>query len=137
MSAIAAQEDPQTLAYQAYTGLANVYKENGSAPDLVNKLNTAVELIQQAKVARTKGDLTLATQLEEQARTQLTEVIGQIPAAQRDADLAAANTMLTATLLIPISVSLSTLIFYAALRTRREYERLKLYEMEIIEKNKA
>ena len=137
ISTIAAQQDPQTLAYQAYTGLAYVYKENGQAPDLLNKLNTAVDLVEQAKVARSRGDLTLAAQLEDQAGTQLTEVISQTPTAQRDADLTAANAVLTAILLIPISVAVSTLIFYVALRTWRGYERLKLYEMEIVEKEKA
>ena len=113
-----------------------MYKENGEAPALLNKLNAAVDLIQQARVALSRGDPTLAAQLQNQARTQLTEVIDQIPVAQRDADLAAANAMLTAILLIPISVGISTFIFYSALRTWRGYERLKLYEMEILEKKK-
>jgi uncharacterized membrane protein len=44
--------------------------------------------------------------------------------------------VLTVTLLIPVSVAVSTLIFYIALRTRRGYEKLKLYEMEIVEKRR-
>ena len=137
ISETAAQGDPQSLAYQAYTGLANVYSKNGAAPDLLDKLNSAVDLIQRSKVAQDKGDSTLAAQLNEQARTQLTEVINQIPQAQQNANLAASNTMLTTILLIPISTAIATFIFYVAVRTWRGYERLKLYEMEIVEKEKA
>ena len=117
--------------------MADVYKRGGEAPDLVAKLNTAIDLIQQAQIKRNSGDGAGAAALEEQARTQITEVIGNIPAAQQDADRVNANRTLAMILLIPISVVVSTFIFYVALRTWRTYERLKLYEMTIIEKKKT
>jgi len=137
VSIIGAQEDARSLAFQAFTGLADVYKRGGEAPDLVAKLNTAIDLIQQAQIKRNSGDGAGAAALEEQARTQITEVIGNIPAAQQDADRVNANRTLAMILLIPISVVVSTFIFYVALRTWRTYERLKLYEMTIIEKKKT
>ena len=137
VSIIRAQEGAQSLAFQAFTGLADVYKRGGEAPDLVAKINTAIDLIQQAQIKRNSGDGARASALEEQARTQITEVIGKTPAAQQDADRVNANRTLTTILLIPISVAVSTFIFYFALRTWRTYEKLKLYEMTIIEKKKT
>jgi len=137
VSIIGAQEDTQSLAFQAFTGLADVYKRGGEAPDLVAKLNTAIDLIQQAQINRNNGDSAGAAALEEQARTQITEVIGKISAAQQDTDRVNANRTLTTILLIPISVAVSTFIFYFALRTWRTYEKLKLYEMTIVEKRKT
>jgi hypothetical protein len=134
---ISAQEDVQSLAFQAFTGLADVYKRGGEAPDLVAKLNMAIDLIQQAQMKRNAGDGAGAAALDEEARTQLTKVISEIPAAQQDADRATANRTLTTILLIPISVVISTFIFYVALRTWRGYEKLRFYEMEIVEKKKA
>jgi hypothetical protein len=137
VSIIGAQQDAGSLAFQAFTGLADVYKRGGEAPDLVGKVNAAIDLIQQAQIKRNSGDGAGAAALEDQARTQITEVIGKIPAAQRAADRAAQSRTLTAMLLIPLSVVASTFIFYFALRTWRTYERLKLYEMTIIEKKKT
>ena len=137
LSIIRAQEDVQSLAFQAFTGVADVYKRGGEAPDLVAKLNIAIDLIQQAQMKRNTGDGAGGAALEEEARTRVTKIIGEIPAAQQDADRATANRTLTTILLIPISVVISTFIFYVALRTWRGYERLRLYEMKIVEKKKA
>jgi hypothetical protein len=137
VSIIGAQQDAQSLAFQAFTGLTDVYKRGGEAPDLVAKLNTAIDLIQQAQMKRNSGDDAQAAALEEKARTQITEVIGKIPATQQVADRAAQSRTLTVILLIPASVVVSTFIFYGALRTWRAYQRLKLYEMTIIEKKKT
>jgi hypothetical protein len=137
LSVIRAQEDAQSLAFQAFTGLADVYKRGGEAPDLVAKLNIAIDLIQQAQMKRNTGDGAGTAALDEEARTRLSKIISEIPVAQQDADRLTANRTLTTILLIPISVVISTFIFYVALRTWREYERLRLYEMKIVEKKKA
>jgi len=137
VSIICAQESAPSLTFQAFTGLADIYKRGGEAPDLVAKLNTAIDLIQQAQMKRNGGDDTQAAALDIEARTQITEVIGNIPAAEQTADRAAHSSTLAVILLIPVSVVVSTFIFYVALRTWRAYGRLKLYEMTIIEKKKA
>ena len=137
LSIIRAQEDVHSLVFQAFTGLVDVYKRGGEAPDLVARLNIAIDLIQQAQMKRNAGDVAGATALDEKARTQVTKVISEIPGAQQDADRATANRTLTTILLIPISVVISTFIFYVVLWTWRGYERLRLYEMEIVEKKKA
>ena len=137
ISIIGAQVDPRSLAFQAFTGLADVYKRGGEAPDLVAKLNTAITLIQQAQMKRNTGDEVGAAALENQARTEIAEVIEKIPAAQQATDRANETRSLTAILLIPMSVAVSSFIFFVALRTWRTYERLKLHEMRIIEKTQA
>jgi hypothetical protein len=127
----------RSLPFQAFTGLADVYKRGGTAPDLVAKLNAAINLIQQAQIKWNSGDGAGAAALEEQARTQMTAVIGKVPVAQQDADRVPQSRTFTMLLLIPIFVIVSTFIFYVALRTWRTYEKLKLYEMTIIEKKET
>jgi len=103
---------------------------------LVAKLNVALDLMQNATLRRLEGDQTNAARFEDQARSTLTEIMNQAPEAQQRAE--SESSMRTLFLLpwIPAVVLLSTFLFYAALRTWRWYEKMKLFEMEILEKKK-
>jgi len=131
------QADIGSIAFQAFTGLADVYSRGGQAPDLVARLNAAISLDDQAKVKRENGDLAGATSLDSQARAEIAQVISATPAALQNADRVSTTTIITAIVLIPISVIVSTFVFYVALRTWKVYDRLRLYEMRIIEKKEA
>ena len=129
-----ASTDPTTLSYQAFSQLKKVYRSGGQAPDLLARLNLALSSIQDARVKRALGDITAANKLEEDARSTVQSVLSAIPAAQEKADRDSATRTATAVALIPIIVVLSTFVFYATLRTWRYYEKMKLYEMRIVEK---
>lgn len=131
------QADVGSIAFQAFTGLADVYNRGGQAPDLVARLNVAINLADQAKVKRENGDLAGAASLDSQARAEIAEVISATPAALQNADRFSTTRTITAIVLIPISVIASTFVFYVALRTWKAYDRLRLYEMRIIEKKEA
>jgi hypothetical protein len=128
------QEDVQSSVFQAYLGLANVYSRGGQSPDLVARLNAAIGLAEQAKIKRENGDSIGAASLENQAEAEITNVLSEIPAAQQNATQAASTRTITAAALVPVSVIVSTFVFYVVLRTWRAYERRQLYEMRIIEK---
>lgn len=129
-----ASTNPVDLSYQAFAQLAAVYRSGGQAPDLVAKLNSAMNTIQDARIKRTQGDVTDAIRLENQAASAIKDVLSAIPAAKENS--ARDTSVRTATVIgvISIVVLLSTFIFYATLRTWRYYEKLKLYEMRIVEK---
>jgi hypothetical protein len=126
--------DLTASSYQAFSQLAQVYQSGGTAPDLVAKLNVAIAQIQEARIVRAQGNGTGAAKLEEQARSTIVEVENAIPVAQANAQEESATRALFVIASIPVVVILSTLIFYAALRTLRWYERAKLFEMRIVEK---
>jgi hypothetical protein len=121
-------------SYEVFNQLAGVYKSGGVAPDLVAKLNLALTQIHQAHVKRNQGDATGAAMLEDQARSALADIQKAIPARQQEAERKSTTRALLVMASIPIVVILSTLVFYAALRTWRWYEKAKLFEMRIVEK---
>jgi len=127
-------EDPTGSARQAFAQLAGIYRSGGNAPELVAKLNVALELIQEARSKRLDRDQVSALALEEKARVAISEVLGEIPAAQEKAQRESTNRTLMVLLYVPAVVALSTFIFYVALRTGRWYEKTKLFEMRIVEK---
>lgn len=127
-------DDPTALARQAFGDLASIYRSGGSAPELVAKLNVALELIQEARSKRLSGDEAGALALEEKARVAISEVLSEIPAAQEKAQRESTNKAFTVILYVPVVVALSTFVFYAALKTWRWYEKTKLFEMRIVEK---
>ena len=127
-------EDPSDLARQAFTQLAGIYRSDGNAPELVAKLNVALELIQEARSRKLDGDEAGALALEEKARAAISEVLSEIPVAQERAQRESTQRTLTVLLSVPVVVALSTFIFYAGLRTWRWYEKTKLFEMRIVEK---
>ena len=130
--------DPTTLSYLAFNQLQAIYRSGGNAPDLVAKLNLAIGLIQEARIKRTQGDLADAANLEDNARTVIQSVLTAIPAAQMEAIHNSFDTQVTVVALIAATVISSTLLFYAFLRTWFYFEKMKLYEMRIVEKeNKA
>jgi len=130
-------QDLTASSFQAFNQLAQVYKSGGTAPDLVAKLNAAVAQIQVARIMRAQGNGTGAAKLEEEAQSTITEVENAIPTAQRVAQQESAARTLLVIASIPVVVIVSTLIFYAALRTWRWYEKAKLFEMRIVEKKKT
>jgi hypothetical protein len=129
-----ASSNPVDLSYQAFTQLASVYRSGGQAPDLVAKLNSALGMIQDARIRRAQGDLTDANKLEDEAGSTIQSILAAIPTAQEKAARDSTIRTITIVTLIPVVVALSTFIFYATLRTWRSYERMKLYEMRIVEK---
>jgi len=112
--------------------LFNVYQSGGQAPDLLAKLNAALELIQAAGNDRVQGNLTGAAVLEMQARLILKEVEQGSPAAQEQALESTRNKTYAVIASVPIAVIISTVAFYYGLRVWRLYEKKKLFEMEII-----
>jgi hypothetical protein len=127
-------EDVQSSVIRAYLSLVDVYGKGGEAPDLVAKLNAAINLAEQANIKRENGDAVGAASLDNQAEAEITKVMSEIPAAQQSADQVSSMRTITAVALVPVSVIVSTSAFYIVLRTWRTRERRKLYEMRIIEK---
>jgi hypothetical protein len=129
--------DLTSSSFQAFNQLQQVYEIRGTAPDLVAKLNVAIAQIQEAKILRAQGNDTGAAKLEQQARSTITEVENAVPAARLKAQQESTSRILFVIASIPVFVIVSTLIFYAALRTWRWYEKAKLFEMRIVEKKKT
>lgn len=129
-------DDVQSNVFRAYTGLADVYARGAQTPDLVARLNAAINLTEQAKIRRENGDLVGAASLDSQAEAEVTGVLNEIPAAQQNAIQVSSMRTMTAILLDPIIVIVSTFLFYVVLRSWRAYERRRLYEMRIIEKTR-
>jgi len=126
------QQDLTSASEHAFVGLFNVYQSGGQAPDLLAKLNAALELIQAAGDDRVQGNLTGAAVLEMQARLILKEVEQGSPAAQEQALESTRNKTYAVIASVPIAVIISTVAFYYGLRVWRLYEKKKLFEMEII-----
>ena len=142
MSALTPRAETQNsnltvLSYQAFNEVAQVYQSGGTAPGLITELNVALTQIQQAKLLRAAGNVTGASQLEEQALATMKDVEGKTPEAQLKAQQSATNRTLLIILSIPAVVIVSTSAFYAGLRTWRVYEKTKLFEMKIVENRKT
>jgi len=129
-------EELTDLARQAFSQIAGIYRSGGSAPELVAELNSALELIREARYRRLGGDESGALVLEEQARLALSDIVDKIPAAQQKAQHEATIRTIMVIVYVPVVVALSTFIFYVALRTWRWYEKSRLFEMRIVEKKK-
>jgi len=127
--------DTVALSYQAYGEIAAIYRSGGRAPDLVAKLNTALEMLHSAQLKSAEGDDQGATALENQARTLLNQVIAEVPLAQQQAKQEVVSQTLSLLLIIPVTAIVSTLAFYVALSTFRWYEKMKLFELRIVEKD--
>jgi hypothetical protein len=122
------------LARQAFSQIAIVYGLGGEAPDLVARLNFALDLLQEANLKRTTGDEPSAVALETQAHEVILDVMRAIPAAQERAQKQAASKTWTVLASVPAVVALSVFVFYLALKRWRSYERTRLLEMRIVEK---
>jgi hypothetical protein len=121
-----------TLSYQAFDQLATVYRSGGSAPSLLSGFNSALALIEAARVERTRGNTANALALEDQARSIIQRISSQIPAAQQQA---AQQSYLKLQIFVvsgAMVVALLTLVFYGSIRVWRWYEKEKLFEMRII-----
>jgi hypothetical protein len=97
-------------------------------------LNLALSMLQDARVKRAQGDTSDSNRLEDQAKSIIQSVLGAIPAVQEQAIRDSNAKTLTIIASIPVVVIASTFIFYAILRTWRYYEKMKFYEMRIVEK---
>jgi hypothetical protein len=124
--------DVTTLSYQAFDQLAAVYRSGGSAPPLVSRLNSALSLMEAARIERAQGNASNASALEGQARSIIEQLSNQIPAAQQQAvqesDLRVQIVIGGAVFVI----GLLTFCFYGSLRIWRWYEKEKLFEMRIL-----
>ena len=129
-------EDLTALTREVFSQISEVYRSGGQAPELVAKLNAALDLIQQARLRLSEGDETGAARLEQQARVEISDIMNEIPAAREKAQRDSAAKTLQIVGSIPLVVALSTCIFYAGLRTWRRYDKTKLFEMRIVEKKK-
>ncbi|HKM51502.1 MAG TPA: hypothetical protein VJZ75_10030 [Candidatus Bathyarchaeia archaeon] len=126
--------DSLTVAkLQAFTKLAIVYSSGGQAPALVDELNKALNLVQEAKIAESNGNATEATNFENQARSLISDVLARAPLAQLQAQHEAFNRVLFLVASIPVVVVISTATFYLGLRTWTWYEKMKFLEMKIVE----
>ena len=121
-----------TLSYQAFDQLAQVYRSGGTAPNLVTQLNTALALIEEARVKRAQGDAGGAIGMENQARTIIGQVSSGISVAQQEAVHNSTSRAQTTTVEAVLVVSVSTAGFYASLLIWRWYEKEKLFEMKIL-----
>jgi hypothetical protein len=129
-------EDLTTLAREVFSRIAQIYRSGGESHELVAKLNSALELIQQAESKRSQGDEANALKLREQARVEISEIMNDLPLAQQKAQSNLTTRSLIVFLQVPVIVALSTSIFYVGLKTWRWYEKTKLFEMRIVEKRK-
>lgn len=126
--------DTTDLSYAAFRQLVAVYRSGGQAPNLVAEMNSALSMMEEAQNRRSQGDINDANRLQNEAASTIQSVLSAIPAAQEKAASDSAKKVLTVVALVPVGILALTLIFYATLRTWRYYERLKLYEMRIVEK---
>lgn len=124
--------DVTTLSYQAFDQLATVYRSGGTTPDLVSRLNSALSLIEAARVDRAKGNTSNASTLEDQARSIIEQLSNQIPAAQQQAVQQSNLRVQTIFGAGAFVVGLLTFCFYGSLRVWRWYEKEKLFEMRIL-----
>jgi hypothetical protein len=124
-----------SLTFQAFTQVATVYTFGGQAPALVDELNKALSLIQESRVAQSSGNVTQAAVLESEARSLISDVLARAPSATHQASVESFNKIIYAVATIPIVVAISTICFYAVLRSWSQYERAKLFEMRILEKD--
>jgi len=129
-------KDVTALAQEAYGQLAQVYRSGGNTPELVGRLNDALELIQEARIKRLSGDQAGAVVLEEQARVVILGVMSEIPSVQQKVQRESPDRIIMTILCVPVVVVLSTFVFYVALRTWRWYEKARLFEMRIVENKK-
>jgi hypothetical protein len=127
-------EDDATLVREAFHRIAVVYASGGEAPDLVAKLNFALDLIQDARLKRMTGDEQGASLRETQARKVIIDVMNAAPAAQERAQHEATNRAWTVLASVPVTIAVSVFLFYLALKTWRWYEKTRLLEMRIVEK---
>jgi hypothetical protein len=127
--------DTTTLSYETFVQLKTFYQSGGQAPTLLAKVNEALILIQEAQVKRSQGDAVAANGLEDEARSTMQSVIGALPAAQEHAAQQARSRTIIVVTLIPVVVLLSSSTFYAVIQLWHRYEKMKLYEMKILEKN--
>ncbi|GEM_PF-3102417 len=124
--------DVSTLSYQAFDQLATVYRSGGSAPGLVSRLNSALSLMEAARIERAQGNASSASALEDQARSMIEQLSNQIPAAQQQA-VQESNLRVEITIAGAVFVvGLLTVCFYGSLRVWRWYEKEKLLEMRIL-----
>jgi hypothetical protein len=120
------------LSYHAFDQLSAVYSSGGTAPNLVSRLNSALSLIETARIERAQGNATNASALEDQARSIIAQVSSQIPSAQQQA-VQVSNLRVEVTIAGAIFVvGLLTVCFYGCLRVWRWYEKEKLLEMRIV-----
>ena len=124
--------DVNTLSYQVFNQLATVYRSGGSAPDLVSRLNSALSLMEAARVERAQGNASSASALEDQARSIIGQVLTQIPAAQQQAVQESNLRVEITTAGAIFVVGLLTFCFYGGVRVWRWYEKEKLLEMRIL-----
>ena len=132
----AGPEDLTVLARDTFAEIAAIYQSGGEPRELVDKLNSALGLLEQARLERLNGDVTNALKLEESAREMILEITGDIPAASEKAKRESTMTILKVLASIPVAVGLSTFAFYTGLKIWRWYEKTKLFEMRIVEKKK-
>jgi CHASE3 domain sensor protein len=124
--------DVSTLSYRAFDQLAAVYTSGGTAPGLVSRLNSALSLIEAARIERAQGNASNASALEDQARSIIEQLSNQIPAAQQQA-VQESNLRVEIILAGAVFVvGLLTFCFYGGVRVWRWYEMEKLLEMRIL-----
>jgi len=131
----AEESDLVSLSYQAYTGLAAVYRAGGNTSAMVAQLNGALRQIQEARIKAASGQTEEAQALQEQANGTLERIVAEIPAAQQQAQLDVMHRRIVVLSFVPISVVVCTLVSYLVIRTWRRYDRSRLYEMRIVEEN--
>ncbi len=129
-------EDVTALAQETYGRLAQIYRSGGSAPELIGRLNDALGLVHEAQLKRLSGDESGAVALEEQARVIILQVASEASSVQQKAQQDSTNRTVIAIVTVPLVSAISTLVFYAALRTRRRHEKARVFGMRIVEKKK-
>jgi len=125
-------ESLDALSYQAFSGLATVYRLGGQSAELVAKLNQALALMHEARLKMLQGNGAEASILQGQANSLLTDVLNQTPPVQQEAANEQSVKVWLTFGMVPVAVLLSTLLFYASLTTWRRYEKSHLFEMRII-----
>lgn len=128
--------DLASLSYEAFTRLSALYQVGGNSSTLLTQMNTALEQIQEARVKTALGQTAEAQALQDQARSALEKIVTEAPAVQQKAQLEATRRSIVVLSFIPISVVISTVASYLAVRAWRRYDRSRLYEMRIVEENK-
>jgi len=125
-------ESLDAVSYQAFSGLATVYRLGGQSPELVAKLNQALALMDEARLKLLQGNGAEASTLQGQANSLLTEVLNQTPPVQQGAANEQSLKVWLTFGIVPVAVLLSTLLFYGSLTTWRRYEKSQLFQMRII-----
>ncbi|MFI5449900.1 MAG: hypothetical protein ACHQ03_09100 [Candidatus Bathyarchaeia archaeon] len=121
------------MSYQVFDQLQTVDHAGGVPPSLVSKANAALDLLHDAAIQRSHGNVTESIQTEATALTTLQDLLSELPLAQEQAQAQAQTRTTLVVIFCAVSVMIATFALSLLLAGWRWYEKEKLSEMIIVE----